>query len=160
METYRPHAGRTILASLYRVDNLSRINGYRAEHAEGEPSTLRRHRSPRAGNQLIWHVVGPDPDLAPWRAALADWVGITDTPLATKQAAADRLGISHQAVGQRIGRTTAAGQQIPLTTAQRRALTTLTSAEPGQRRTQRRIASLFGLTVTTRPAVYRVPRPR
>ncbi len=31
-------------------------------------------------SQLIWHVVGPDPAKSEWRAAAADWAGITGPP--------------------------------------------------------------------------------
>lgn len=103
-------------------------------------------------SQLIWHVAGPSPDQQQWRTALADWVGITDTPVTTKQAIADRLGISDTAVGRRISRVAAAGQQIWLTPAQRRAVTTLTSTDPTQRRMQRRIAGMFGLAIHSVPA--------
>lgn len=71
-------------------------SGYRAELLrEGSSRRFAGTDSHTLASQLIWHVIGSDPDLAPWHDALADLA---------------------------------------------------------QRRAQRRIAALFGLTVHTQPA--------
>lgn len=89
-------------------------------------------------SQLIWHVVGPNPAKSSWRAAAADWTGITGLHVSQADLAG-RLGISNQAVSKRIAKLAAAGPHIPLTPVQRRALTAPAS-DPDPHRSRRQHA--------------------